>query len=643
MHRRRNTAIPAPPAQVAQSVRQWMQQVKEALEIHLGHRGDPLDRAVIYRDFAEELNHAIEQVDGSTLIDWPEPGGTIPGVPPQPENVNFNPSVNNIYITWADPTIFWNHLSVGIRAEIWRTPRYETFNEAKMAKLEEANLVGTTSVFGVYADPVEPASYYRYWLRFVYNQDNTPGPWHSTLGTLVESRRDPEAYLDLLTGQITANQLYQTLRTDIEKIPTLEIDLGQVEKGVTTLTSVTDEHATWINTLYTGTATQTPHQFASLIRQSWRGTQDHAEWVEQVATVTGGQTGQQVGSIIQDARTTSTQAASWISQVQTVTGTSNGVSLANLIQEAKHTTDSHAQWISTVQSSYGNHLSSIQTLQSAVNGIEAQYSVRIDVNGYVSGFGLINQGQGSSLFLINADKFAIAHPSATKEALPFVVANGDVVMDGAYIKDATITDAAIANLTVDKLVGGVSDFVTSNIKTASIDEVHIKRGAINNTHFLNGVIDGAWIKNSTIDASNAILDQSITTPQLGNHATAMVHYSAGSNATQMYVGDLEPNYELILMANWFAPDAGQPRTHDTCIYYRNRSSGTGNWTLLVKTWVYSYTFQSYIARWTVPSGWRAADFYVGLYRHRSGTGFNDQRLDVTGGILTQLVTHVVKK
>lgn len=87
-----------------------------------------------------------------------------------------------------------------------------------------------------------------------------------------------------------------------------------------------------------------------------------------------------------------------------------------------------------------------QSLQS-INGIKAQYTVKTDVNGYVAGIGLINEGSGKSLFIIRADQFAIAAPASvgneTKYAFnyqagPVTLPNGTVVPAGLYLDNANI-------------------------------------------------------------------------------------------------------------------------------------------------------------------------------------------------------------
>lgn len=87
-----------------------------------------------------------------------------------------------------------------------------------------------------------------------------------------------------------------------------------------------------------------------------------------------------------------------------------------------------------------------QSLQS-INGIKAQYTVKTDVNGYVAGIGLINEGSGKSLFIIRADQFAIAAPASVGneakyafnyQAGPVTLPNGTVVPAGLYLDNANI-------------------------------------------------------------------------------------------------------------------------------------------------------------------------------------------------------------
>jgi hypothetical protein len=130
--------------------------------------------------------------------------------------------------------------------------------------------------------------------------------------------------------------------------------------------------------------------------------------------------------------------------------------------------------VSTLQSTVGANTASIQTeataRTNADNDIYAKYTVKIDTNGYVSGYGLMstaNNGTPTSNFAVRADKFFIASPSGPgiAPALPFIVQttpttiNGEAVpvgvyMDEAFIRNGTMSNAKIGNLSADKITAG---------------------------------------------------------------------------------------------------------------------------------------------------------------------------------------------
>lgn len=87
---------------------------------------------------------------------------------------------------------------------------------------------------------------------------------------------------------------------------------------------------------------------------------------------------------------------------------------------------------------------SVQT--DRVNGLRAQYTLRIDNAGKISGFGLASDPNGNSEFAVNADRFLIAHPGGSVPV--FEVVSGQVRIKQAVIANAEITNANIQNLTI---------------------------------------------------------------------------------------------------------------------------------------------------------------------------------------------------
>ncbi|APA67998.1 phage tail tip fiber protein [Janthinobacterium sp. 1_2014MBL_MicDiv] len=88
--------------------------------------------------------------------------------------------------------------------------------------------------------------------------------------------------------------------------------------------------------------------------------------------------------------------------------------------------------------------------------LSAQYTIKQDVNGYISGYGLAttaNNATPTSLFAVRADTFMIANPSGPgiPASMPFIVratetvVNGVTVPIGVYIADAYIQNASVTN------------------------------------------------------------------------------------------------------------------------------------------------------------------------------------------------------
>ena len=101
---------------------------------------------------------------------------------------------------------------------------------------------------------------------------------------------------------------------------------------------------------------------------------------------------------------------------------------------------------------------------SNLNGLNAQYTVKINNNGHVSGFGLAStavNGVPTSTFAVVADRFVIAAPSGATTTPFQVVASGyylngeyvapGVYMNDAYIKRGFITEAYIGSASVGTL------------------------------------------------------------------------------------------------------------------------------------------------------------------------------------------------
>ena len=118
--------------------------------------------------------------------------------------------------------------------------------------------------------------------------------------------------------------------------------------------------------------------------------------------------------------------------------------------------------VTNLTTTVGTHTSSISTQASSISGLEAKYVVKVNVNGYVAGYGLAitaNDATPTSEFIVLADKFAVVNPAAGSPLVPFIVTGGvcymqNVVIGGALITDASISNAKIAGLAAGKITAG---------------------------------------------------------------------------------------------------------------------------------------------------------------------------------------------
>ena len=161
----------------------------------------------------------------------------------------------------------------------------------------------------------------------------------------------------------------------------------------------------------------------------------------------------------------------------------------------------------------------------SINGLEAQYTVKIDANGAVAGFGLAStttsSGNNTSEFYVNADRFAImGGGSSTTTITPFVVqaaattidgiaVPAGVYMDGAFIKNGSITTAQIgtANIDTANITGTLSaDRISGGTISTSLldlDGVSIRSNSAGELEL--GTVSATKITTGTLDATNVTI------------------------------------------------------------------------------------------------------------------------------------------
>ena len=161
---------------------------------------------------------------------------------------------------------------------------------------------------------------------------------------------------------------------------------------------------------------------------------------------------------------------------------------------------------------------------SSLAGVSDQYTLKLDVNGKIAGFGLWNDGNTSD-FQIVSDRFAIVNQNNNGDIItPFVVSNGNVVMDNAYIVNLTASNIAAGSITADQIQAGTITADEIEAGTITADELDANsvtsdKIAANNVTAGKIVLDNATI----VGDGNAIkiANLGVNTLQIANNAVTV--------------------------------------------------------------------------------------------------------------------------
>jgi hypothetical protein len=407
-----------------------------------------------------------------------------------------------------------------------------------------------------FAHNVGTSATYWYWVRFV-NVLGVVGPYHGTEGVRGETAPDVAFLLELLTGKITEGQLYQDLTARIDLIDGPVTLLGSVAErlhlealargtAISQLQNVVEgEIAQQIETI---TAVANGNTAAIQQEQTARVNADSAEALlrTQLATTVGENYAAFVSEVQARVNADSAEVAAR-QALEAVVG-SNFAQFESEVQAradadsaevtarealAAVVGDNYAAFEAEVQARadadsaevtareqlaavVGDNTAAIETERgvrvSETGDLFGQYTVKVDLSGYVSGYGLASSvvnGVPSSEFIVRADAFAIGAPGQPSigYTLPFVVQttpttiNGESVPAGVYINDAFIVNGSITN-------AKIADAAIDNAKIVELDAGKITTGFLDATRIEAGSIDAAKIdtRNLTIkDAQGNIL------------------------------------------------------------------------------------------------------------------------------------------
>ena len=516
-------AIKNIPAQVDRETGLALESMKEALEVRLGRRGDPKDRAVTLRELIDSglaTDLAQEPYNPNTGATGFAPVRERPGdvvVPPAPTSLTASGLFTDVLLSWNQST---NTAPYGNHAftEIWRSQAED---------LSSAVLVGTTNAF-IYTDKgIEYDSTYYYWVRFV-STSNIPGPWSNmasattvenigaTMAALSETLADLPGY-NLLATSTTAATIIKSssepsTRGNGDALQPNDIwfdtDDGQIYTRNTSNNAwVAGRDATLVNVFGATSFTGSTLTAAMATAQS------------DIVTVTNAQ---------------SSTASSLSSLSSTVTSNNN-------------TLTASVNTLNTTTASHTGDLNAMFVLQVATESNGSKSAA-----GMVVGSNASNGSGAQSYVQFQADKFAIW--SGSSNIAPFIVDGGVVYIDQARIKDGAILDAKIGSLDGGKIT---ADTITATqIDGGTITATEIAADTITATEIAGNTITADEIAAGTITATEIDVDTlnvkhfADVSADIINQTSGTVPLAVYNSANQFdgsFPGDQENNTETTFL------------------------------------------------------------------------------------------------
>lgn len=337
-----------------------------------------------------------------------------------------DPDLNNGYVTATGSfngiTVFWSlpadSHAVG-NVKVWRSSSSSFLTASQIATSQGSSYFDS-------ADGISSERTYYYWVQLV----SINGTVGNVLGPASAKMRPTiSQVLEMLEGQVSSTLLAGDLRTELNGIGQLDYKLNQeIAARVGAEDLLTD--------LYSGLQDQLQQQ-GTLLFNEVRTRQTEVQAAIVKAEGIGATLDNQIGLIVDE----------------------QGVILNAIGDETKP--GSIVYRISRTELTVGNQAAAIEESSKVLNGytdaegnyvegLAAQYMVKTDVNGFVAGFGLYNDGQDSQ-FIVNANTFAVGVPGAAGQGrYPFIVRtnpndntsyvafNSDVFIDNGAINNAMI-------------------------------------------------------------------------------------------------------------------------------------------------------------------------------------------------------------
>jgi hypothetical protein len=346
------------------------------------------------------------------------------------------------------------------------------------------------SVYYDKLNPVAPTEYF-YWIQMV----SINGTNNDIIGPASAIARPIAAQtLESLTGLIDAGVLAQALKTQIDSITLVD---GKIATEVQNRINSNAALSAALTAVQTG-VTQAMTFVQAEITQRQTGDSALVTQLNTLATAVG----QNFALFLEEKTVRTTKDESYVNQFQLLFAYANNAAAAiqNEATARVNADGALASQISTAQTSLQGNIASVQTtMQSQINTVNgkvteigALYTVKVDVNGLVGGFGIYNNGQFVEAGF-DVDRFWIGRTGPDK-VKPFIIDGGVVYIDKARIRDADIDTLKIAG---NSIMVGTYDGGGGNSVPAGSSTVLLSRTLDLGDNYNSGVIVHA-----TVAASN---------------------------------------------------------------------------------------------------------------------------------------------
>lgn len=362
--------------------------------------------------------------------------GGVPRVPPAP--LNFRPGV----ITSDIIELLWGDLDAWSASQ--NVYKYEVFHAGyKDARLADAQLIAVTANDHYPHIGLERLSWHTYWLRATNTQAaNSKSEFAGPLSLQVIDN-DPYGLIDLTD---IANDLREAI-----DYPKVLDDLSVIVANATTkLEEATDD------------------QKQEVFNRIQQVGEVKAYVNETVGAIIDENSAQAIRLTTLEATTNASTQAKIDELTQVVVNGDSSLAQRIAVMQVKFADDlsagllveqtaradaisAIASQVTTLNSTVGENTTSLQETMKVVDGISGQYTLRIDVNGIVSGFGLATGAGGVSEFAIMATRFKIYGPGPGGTVVKTPVFSVNTETGVAYIRNAVVGD-----LSSDNYISGVS-------------------------------------------------------------------------------------------------------------------------------------------------------------------------------------------